>query len=221
MDKLAAAALLLAAATAAAAQAPQTEEDKTLYAMGLLVGRSLKDYDLTSREVDLLKRGLGDALAGKKPAVEIAAYEQKVRELMEKRRATSTEKQKLAAKGYLEAAAKEKGAVKTESGLVYLSLKEGSGESPKATDTVRVNYEGRLTDGTVFDASARHGGPAEFPVNKVIPCWTEGVQKMKPGGKAKLVCPSAIAYGDHGIPQAGIGGGATLVFDVELLEVKK
>ncbi len=218
--RTAAAALILFLARTALAQTPQTEEEKTLYAMGQMVARGLKDFALTAKEAEMLKRGFGDALASKKPAVDVAAYEQKVRELAERRRAAAAEKQKEGAKGYLEAAAKEKGAVKTDSGLVYLSLREGSGDGPKATDKVKVNYEGKLTDGTVFDASARHGGPAEFPVNGVIPCWTEGVQRMKVGGKAKLVCPSTIAYGDRGIPGV-IPGGSTLVFEVELLEVKK
>ena len=119
----------------------------------------------------------------------------------------------------LAAAAKEKGAVKTASGLVYVSLKDGTGPSPAATDTVKVNYRGALTDGKEFDSSAKNGGPVSFPLNKVIPCWTEGVQKMKVGGKAKLTCPSAIAYGSRGAGGV-IPPNATLLFDVELIAVK-
>jgi FKBP-type peptidyl-prolyl cis-trans isomerase FkpA len=118
----------------------------------------------------------------------------------------------------LAAAAKDKGAVKTASGLVYQSLKDGSGASPAATDTVKVNYRGTLTDGKEFDSSAKNGGPVSFPLNKVIPCWTEGVQKMKVGGKAKLTCPSAIAYGSRGAGGV-IPPDATLVFEVELLSI--
>ncbi len=125
-----------------------------------------------------------------------------------------------AADSALDAAAKEKGAVKTGSGLVYLSLKEGTGPSPTAKDTVKVHYEGKLPDGKVFDSSYQRGEPAEFPLNRVIPCWTEGVQKMKVGGTAKLTCPSAIAYGAGGAPPT-IPPYATLIFKVELLEVKK
>ena len=117
----------------------------------------------------------------------------------------------------LAAAAKEPGAVVTASGLVFKSIKEGAGASPKATDTVKVNYRGTLTDGKVFDASADHGGPASFPLNRVIPCWTEGVQKLKIGGKAKLTCPAAIAYGPRGM--GPIAPNSTLVFEVELLAV--
>ena len=117
----------------------------------------------------------------------------------------------------LAAAAKEPGAVVTASGLVFKSIKDGTGESPKATDKVKVNYRGSLVDGTKFDASADHGGAISFPLNRVIPCWTEGMQKLKVGGKAKLTCPSAIAYGPNGM--GPIPGGATLVFEVELLAV--
>jgi FKBP-type peptidyl-prolyl cis-trans isomerase FkpA len=120
---------------------------------------------------------------------------------------------------FLEKAAKEKGAVKTASGLVYRSLAEGNGPKPSATSTVKVNYKGTLVDGKVFDASERHGGPATFPLNRVIKCWTEGVQMMKVGGKAQLVCPPSIAYG-----AAGAGGAippnSTLVFEVELLAIQ-
>ena len=102
--------------------------------------------------------------------------------------------------------------------MVYIEQKKGTGASPKATDTVKVHYKGTLVDGKTFDSSYDRGEPAQFPLNGVIPCWTEGVQKMAVGGKAKLVCPPAIAYGDRGSPPV-IPPGATLVFEVELLEV--
>ena len=105
------------------------------------------------------------------------------------------------------------------SGLVYQSLKEGTGASPKATDTVRVHYHGTLADGKVFDSSVQRGQPAEFPLNRVIPCWTEGVQMMKVGGKAKLTCPPQIAYGARGAAGV-IPPNATLTFEVELLGIK-
>ena len=116
-------------------------------------------------------------------------------------------------------AAKESGAVVTASGLVYKSLKDGGGASPKATDTVKVNYRGTFPDGKEFDSSYKAGGPIEFPLNGVIKCWTEGVQMMKVGGKAKLTCPSAIAYGERGAGGGLIPPNATLVFEVELLGV--
>jgi FKBP-type peptidyl-prolyl cis-trans isomerase FkpA len=115
-------------------------------------------------------------------------------------------------------AAKEKGAVVTSSGLVYLSLKDGTGASPTAADTVKVHYRGTLTDGKEFDSSYKRNEPTEFPLNRVIPCWTEGVQRMKVGGKAKLTCPSAIAYGERGAGGV-IPPNATLQFEVELLSI--
>jgi FKBP-type peptidyl-prolyl cis-trans isomerase FkpA len=121
---------------------------------------------------------------------------------------------------YLQKAAKEPGAVKTESGLVYRELRAGSGPSPKATDTVKVNYRGTLTDGTEFDSSYKRNEPISFPLRGVIPCWTEGVQRMKVGGKSQLVCPAALAYGDAGSPPT-IPGGATLIFEVELLGINQ
>ena len=118
---------------------------------------------------------------------------------------------------YLEKAAAEPGAQKTASGLIYRELTAGSGASPKATDTVKVHYRGTLVDGKEFDSS--YGGkPAEFPLNRVIKCWTEGVQMMKVGGKSRLVCPSNLAYGDRGAPP-DIPGGATLIFEIELLGI--
>ena len=111
-------------------------------------------------------------------------------------------------------------AVTTASGLVYQSLKEGAGDSPKATDTVKVHYKGMFLDGKEFDSSYKRGEPTEFPLNRVIPCWTEGVQRMKPGGKAKLTCPPGIAYGERGAGGV-IPPNTTLNFEVELVSVRR
>ena len=119
----------------------------------------------------------------------------------------------------IDKAAAEKGAAKTDTGMVYRSLKDGTGASPKATDTVRVHYRGTLPDGKEFDSSIARGQPTEFPLNRVIKCWTEGVQKMKVGGKAKLTCPPALAYGERGTRRT-IPPNATLIFEVELLAIK-
>jgi FKBP-type peptidyl-prolyl cis-trans isomerase FkpA len=117
-----------------------------------------------------------------------------------------------------DAAAKEPGAVVSSTGLVYRALKEGNGASPKASDTVKVHYRGTLPDGKEFDSSYQRGEPIEFPLNRVIPCWTEGVQRMKVGGKAKLTCPPQIAYGANGVGGV-IPPNATLLFEVELLGI--
>ena len=121
---------------------------------------------------------------------------------------------------FFSVAAAETGARKTASGLIVIPIKAGTGASPAATDKVKVHYHGTLIDGTVFDSSVVRKEPATFPLNGVIPCWTEGVQLMKVGGKSKLVCPAALAYGDRGAPPR-IKPGATLVFEVELLEITK
>ena len=110
--------------------------------------------------------------------------------------------------------------VTTASGLVYESIKDGAGESPKATDTVKVHYKGMFLDGKEFDSSYKRGEPTEFPLNRVIPCLTEGVQRMKPGGKAKLTCPASIAYGERGAGGV-IPPNTTLNFEVELISVKR
>ncbi|MGD0585611.1 MAG: FKBP-type peptidyl-prolyl cis-trans isomerase [Oryzomonas sp.] len=119
----------------------------------------------------------------------------------------------------IDKAAKEKGAVKTASGMVYQSVREGKGKSPSAASTVEVNYRGTLTNGKEFDSSYKRNQSISFPLSGVIPCWTEGVQKMKVGGKAKLVCPPELAYGSSGAGSA-VPPNATLIFEVELLGIK-
>jgi FKBP-type peptidyl-prolyl cis-trans isomerase FkpA len=162
---------------------------------------------------------MSDQVRGAKPQVELEVYGPKIQALARSRAGAKADQEKARSKVYLDEAAKEPGAVRSDTGMVFRSLKPGSGDSPKPTDRVKVNYEGKLTDGTIFDSSLQRGQPAEFPLSGVIPCWTEGLQKMKVGEKAKLVCPSQIAYGDQGRPPR-IPGGATLVFEVELIEIK-
>lgn len=213
-------ALCLSASTAVAAQVPETETEKTLYAVGLVVAKQLSVFSPSPAELEMIKQGLDDSFNGKKPAVELTDYNNKVQDLAKSRRKVLAEKQALLGKEYLAKAATEKGAIKSDSGLVYLSLKEGSGTSPKASDTVKVHYRGTLPDGKEFDSSYKRGKPIDFKLDSVIKCWTEGVQKMKPGGKAKLVCPSTIAYGETGAGEL-ILPGATLAFEIELIEVVK
>lgn len=212
--------IALLASPTFAAEPSKTEEQKTLYAIGLLVARSVAVFNLSPEELEFVKQGLTDAATGKKADVDLSKYNDKVQELARARRKVQGEKMAAVNKEFIATAAKEKGAVKTDSGLILISEKEGAGVSPKPTDTVKVNYRGTLPDGREFDSSYKRGKPAEFRLDGVIKCWTEGVQMMKPGGKAKLVCPANIAYGDTGAGDL-ILPGATLVFEVELLEVKK
>jgi FKBP-type peptidyl-prolyl cis-trans isomerase FkpA len=207
-----------AAAPAPAAGTLTTEDEKTVYAIGLSIWRSLSQLDLSPAEVALVQRALGDAVAGK-PEVTLEEYGPKFEAFGRARTQRAVEKEKARSQAYLDKAAAEPGAVKTESGLIFFDAQPGTGAQPAATDTVKVHYRGTLVDGTEFDSSYKRGEPAQFPLGGVIRCWTEGVQKMKLGGKAKLVCPADIAYGDRGRP--GIPGGAALTFEVELIEVVK
>jgi FKBP-type peptidyl-prolyl cis-trans isomerase FkpA len=206
-----------AAAAKATPPVLSTDEQKTIYALGLQMYRSLEQFDLSPAEMELIRRALADAAAGK-PAVDLKEWGPKFQAFEQTRTARVAEKQKAVSGAYLAKAATEPGAIKTESGLIYKDIQPGTGASPTASDTVKVNYRGTLIDGTEFDSSYKRNQPAQFPPNGVIRCWTEGVQKMKVGGKARLVCPSDIAYGDKGHPPV-IPGGATLIFEIELLEI--
>ena len=210
--------LVLVIGAPVAAQELKTDEDKTFYAMGYALAERLSQFALTPAELELVKAGLADAVLGRERKADPRAYMAKIQELRAARAATVAAAEKKVGDAYLAKAAAANGAKKTESGLVITTLKAGTGPSPKATDKVKVHYHGTLTDGSVFDSSVQRGQPATFPLNGVIKCWTEGVQLMKVGGKAKLTCPSDIAYGERGAPPR-IKPGATLVFEVELLEI--
>lgn len=209
-----------AAPAANAAPAAPADMDKTLYTIGVSISKSLEPFALTPPEVEKVVQGLRDGVAGK-PKIQLDDKAQaQVQALFTSRRAGVLEKEKAKGSSYLEKMSKEKGAVKTESGAIVIHQKQGTGPSPAATDKVKVHYEGTLADGTVFDSSRKRGEPAEFPLSGVVKCWTEALQKMKVGGRAKVVCPSAIAYGEQGRPPV-IPGNAVLTFDVELLGIVK
>jgi len=198
----------------------KTADDKAIYVLGFTLGRNTEMLNLSKSEQEILRLGLNDALAGKKPQVALHEYGPKLQGLFQTRPPLAAAARAKKDQPVLDKAAKDKGAQVTPSGLVYVVVVEGTGPQPKATDVVKVQYKGTLSDGTEFDSSYRRGQPAEFALDKVIPCWGEGVQKMKVGGKAKLVCPASIAYKERGAPQGGIPGGAVLTFEIELLETK-
>jgi FKBP-type peptidyl-prolyl cis-trans isomerase FkpA len=202
---------------------PLTAEDKqkALYGFGSLIAERtpVKQAELSEEDIAEVMKGLKDAAAGKELAVKLEEFGPKVEQLLNEKQAAKAEGEKKKGAEYAAKAAKEKGAQKTASGLIYLETLAGKGKSPVATDTVSVHYKGTTIDGVEFDSSYKRGQPTEFPLNGVIKCWTEGVAKMKVGGKAKLVCPSEIAYGDRGAGSQ-IPGGATLVFEVELIGIK-
>jgi FKBP-type peptidyl-prolyl cis-trans isomerase len=221
MRTLGAIALTLALVVPALAADPTTDDQKAFYALGVGLSKQLSMIQpLSAEEIGFVTSGLADALSGKPPKADPDQFGQKIREIAQARMKTAAETEKKAGAEFVEKAAKEKGATKTASGLVYQELTAGTGESPKATDTVKVNYRGTLMNGTEFDSSYKRNQPATFPLSGVIKCWTEGVQLMKVGGKSKLVCPSDIAYGDRGSPPL-IKPGSTLVFEVELLAIEK
>lgn len=189
-----------------------SDDDKALYALGVAVSQNIVSFNFTPAELDKVKAGFTDGALGKDPKVDVPAYFPRLREMQSERIAA-------AAQAVLDKAAAEPGAERMESGVIITTINEGSGPAPKATDVVKVHYHGTLANGKVFDSSVTRGEPATFPLNGVIPCWTEGVQHMKVGGKSRLVCPPSTAYGDHGAPP-DIGPGATLFFDVELLGIE-
>jgi len=215
-------AVLLLASRAAFAEGPElkTEDDKTIYAIGVALSQNVTNFNLKPEEIEILKMGMIDGLGNAPKKVDFDTYRGKIQAFAQARAAKAAETNKKASEPFLEKAAKEKGAKKTESGLIYQEIKAGTGEQPKATDKVKVNYHGTLIDGTVFDSSVERGQPVSFPLNGVIKCWTEGVQLMKVGGKSKLICPSDIAYGDRS-PSPKIPAGAVLIFEVELLSIEK
>ena len=198
---------------------PKTEEQKDFYALGVGINSQLSVFNMSPEELKYVQQGMSDASAGKKMAIDLKASMQKLGELANARMAKAAEKQKALAKPFLEKAAAEKGAQKTASGLIYKEIKAGTGAQPKTTDIVKIHYAGTFADGKEFENTIKRDHPMEIPLNRIFPCWTEGIGMMKVGGKAKLVCPSDIAYGDRGFPPV-IPGGAALVFEVELLDVK-
>jgi len=212
--------LLCLGTTAAFAAAPEptTDEQKTLYALGLAISQSLGSFSLSESELDLVKSGMADGVLKKAPKVDLQTFGLKISELQQARASVVAEAEKKVGAAFLAKAAAESGAKKTESGAILTTIKEGNGATPKVMDTVKMHYLGTLIDGTVFDRSAKQGEPATIRVNEMSKCWMEGMQQMKVGSKSKLVCPSSLAYRDKGLPPL-IKPGATLVFEIELLEI--
>jgi len=199
----------------------KTDKEKTLYALGLAVGESLGGLKgkLTEEELITVLRGFEDAALGK-PQFELTADRvEKLRTMELARLSAAAAPEQSKGESYLDQAASAPGARRTASGLVYQELAAGAGAHPKISDKVRVHYHGTLTDGTVFDSSVERGQPIVFSMTQVIKGWTEGLQLMKVGAKARLVIPSNLAYGDRP-PSPKIPPGSTLVFEVELLGIE-
>lgn len=195
---------------------PRTDEEKVLYSLGAIFGQRLEQLELSEADADMLLQGLRDQVTSRDLQINPEEYQEKIAEVLQGRieRKSIVEKERGAQ--YLQNFVRSQGGQTTDSGLAYKVIEMGEGDHPKATDIVEVSYEGRLIDGTVFDASEE---PVTFPLNRVVSGWTEGLQLIRPGGKIQLVIPSDLAYGDQGFPPQ-IPGGATLVFDVELKAVR-
>jgi FKBP-type peptidyl-prolyl cis-trans isomerase len=220
--------IALAPPAPALAEGAKAADPKALRAIGLSIAKQLEGFALSGPELEQVLKGIREGASGK-ASFDPATMQPPIQELYRSRGAAAGEKAAAAAgkaaaeaartaPAFLEKAAKQPGAQRTASGLVYTSLQEGTGASPAPTATVKVHYRGTLADGKEFDSSHARGQPAEFPLNRVIPCWTEGVQKMKVGGRSRLVCPAAIAYGERGSPPQ-VPGNAVLTFEVELLAI--
>ncbi|MBI5624457.1 MAG: FKBP-type peptidyl-prolyl cis-trans isomerase [Elusimicrobia bacterium] len=194
-----------------------TEEQKTLYALGVAMGTAVANFSLTPAETEFVLMGVKDSIAVRKPQVEMAVYGPQIAKLEAGRTTAKLAEQRKKASAFLEKAAKEPGVVALDQGVLYTELAAGSGPTPSSSDTFRAHYRGTLVDGTPFSSSHDAGEPYQGDMaSGSIPCWRTALLKMKVGGKARLVCPSETAYGDHGRPPR-IPGGAALIFEVELL----
>jgi FKBP-type peptidyl-prolyl cis-trans isomerase FklB len=200
-----------------AAAAPKTDEERGAYAVGLGIGQTLKAQQLTDLDLTFLAQGIKDALSGVKPALSDKEIQATIQSVQKNAFAKVAARNSAEGEKFLAANAKKAGVKTTKSGLQYKVLKEGNGPSPKATDVVRTHYHGTFINGEVFDSSVERKEPAEFEVNGVIPGWTEALQLMKVGSKWQLFVPFKLAYGERGY--RGIPPAATLVFEVELLDI--
>jgi len=204
--------------TAAQPGALATDDDKTLYAVGLVLGQQVSDFKFTAAEVDIVTQGFKDSVLGNEPKAALDEYGPRIQLLIQNRMQAVSAAEKQASDAWVAEQAALPGAQRSDSGVIVIPITEGTGANPTADSTVKVHYHGTLRDGTVFDSSVERGEPISFPLSGVISCWTEGVQKIKVGGKSKLICPSDTAYGDQG--SGSIPGGAALAFEVELLAIE-
>lgn len=194
--------------------------DKLSYAWGLAMGQQLKGMGVKDLNADDFKDAVTAAFEGKEPALPLEEAQKLINEYLEDLQKKAEETARAEGKAFLEENGKKENVKTTPSGLQYVVVKEGAGAQPTAEDEVTVHYIGKLLNGQVFDSSVQRGEPATFPLNRVIPGWTEGVQLMKEGSRYTFFIPSDLAYGPQGIPGA-IPPHSTLIFDVELIKVNK
>jgi FKBP-type peptidyl-prolyl cis-trans isomerase len=204
----------------AAPPEPKTDDEKAFYSMGVALSREIAPLHLTPSELEILKAGLTDAALGRPRKAEPEAFAERLGTIADERSAAAATAEKKAAEAFLAEAAAEEGARKLPTGLVVKMLREGTGRSPNLGDTVRVRYRGTLAGGEVIDTTENESEPASVSLARMIPCWSQALQLMKEGGKARLYCPSDLAYGDRGLPPR-VPPGAALVFEVELIEITR
>ena len=195
----------------------ETEDQKILYTLGQILGRDIESARLSEDEVASVLLGVSDSALRRPAKVNMDQFGPLLEAFMDAHVKAAAAAELTASQAYIEQQAKVEGAVRTASGIIIREINPGTGANPTAQDTVRVHYHGTLRDGSVFDSSVARGQPATFRLNQVIPCWTEGVQHIRVGGKTRLTCPQDLAYGAQGRP--GIPGNAALTFEVELLEI--
>lgn len=196
-----------------------TGDKSPSYMLGLALTRNITEYDFTADEIKDIIKGFSDGLT-KKVDYRVSINYDKLNEMIKGKRELLLKKNKSKGEEYLKKLMTENNAVRLDNGIVYIKRQDGTGASPTETDTVKVHYRGTLIDGTEFDSSYKRNEPAQFQLNTVIPCWTKALIKMRVGEKATIGCPSDMAYGDNGIERI-IPPGATLVFDVELIDILK
>lgn len=199
----------------------KSDDERTVYALGRALGRNVAPFGLSAAEAKILTDGVRDQIADKTSPVDLPTYTQRINDLLRNRMSAVAQKEAQKGKEYAAAFTKEEGVKPIPGGGWIKHLTSGTGDMPTAADTVKVHYRGTLIDGTEFDSSYKRGEPIESGLSGgLIQCWLKGVPLIKKGGKAKLVCPSDVAYGDEGRPPT-IKGGATLVFEIELVDVIK
>jgi FKBP-type peptidyl-prolyl cis-trans isomerase len=196
----------------------ETEDDKTIYAMGANLSGKVRHVPMSKPEKEILLAGFDDGIYGRAPKIDVRRYGRRVEDLFRRRNADRIREDPEEAEAFLAEAAAVEGAQRSDSGIVMVLLRRGDGPSPGPTDRVKVHYHGTLRDGTVFDSTLIRGEPMVLTLNRTIPCWTAALPRMKTGERSRITCPADIAYGDQGSPPL-IKPGAVLAFEVELLEV--
>jgi FKBP-type peptidyl-prolyl cis-trans isomerase len=194
-----------------------TEDNKIFYSIGVMAGMGIAEFAPEPSEFDWIARGFADAAMGRETLANPEDHMVQIQSVYAARLASANAEEATASAEFLEQQAAVEGAVTSDSGLIIQQLVAGEGAQPEPIDEVKVHYHGTLRDGTVFDSSVDRGEPAQFPLDRVIPCWTEALTQMKVGGKSRIFCPATIAYGARGM--GSIPGDAALAFDVELLEI--